>query len=81
MDNGLLAKVRDELDRLRVEKELSEFMAHRTYIIDLAREYHRQERILRRSLVREFTRKQLIIGERILRELEEAKQHTRRGTN
>ena len=70
MDNGLLAKVQDELDRLRVEKAHSEFMAHRSYIIDLAKEYNRQERIRRRTLVREFTRKQLLIGERIIRELE-----------
>ena len=70
MDYGLLAKVQDELDRLRAEKELSEYMAHRSYIIDLAREYNRQERISRRRLVAEFTRKQLLLGEQIVRRLE-----------
>ena len=70
MDNGLLAKVQDELDRLRVEKAHSEFMAHRSYIIDLAKEYNRQERIRRRTLVREFTRKQLLLGEQIVKRLE-----------
>lgn len=70
MDDRLLAKVRDELDRLRSEKATARFLEHRSFVIELAREYNRQERITRRSLVKELTRKQLLLGEQIAARLE-----------
>lgn len=76
MDYGLLAKVEDELHRLRNEKRWAAMLEHRRFIIQLAREMRRQERYTRRRVVREFTRKQTLIGERILRELEETKRPT-----
>jgi hypothetical protein len=81
MDNGLLAQVEDELHRLRNEKRWAELLEHRRFIIQLARQMRAETRITRRRVVRDFTRKQLIIGERILRELEETKRHTRGGTD
>lgn len=76
MDYGLLAQVEDELHRLRNEKRWAELLEHRRFIIQLAREMRHQERVSRRRVVREFTRKQTLIGERILRELEETKRPT-----
>jgi hypothetical protein len=81
MDNGLLAQVEDELHRLRNEKRWAELLEHRRFIIQLARQMRAETRITRRRLVRDFTRKQLIIGERIIRELEETKRHSRGGTD
>jgi hypothetical protein len=80
MDYRLLAKVGAELAQLQAEKAHAEFIAHRSFITELAKEFHRQERITRRRTVREFTYKQSIIAERIIRELEETERHSRRGT-
>jgi hypothetical protein len=80
MDARLVAKVAAELAQLQAEKAHSEFIAHRSFIIELAKEYHRQERITRRRTVRQFTYKQKLLGERIIRELEETERLTQRGT-
>ena len=80
MDHGLLAQVEDELHRLRNEKRWAELLDHRRFIIQLAREMRHQQRVSRRRVVREFTRKQTLIGERILRDIEETERLTRRGT-
>ena len=80
VDVRLLGKVADELARLQEEKALSEFMAHRSFIVQLAKAYHAEERVTRRRTVREFTYKQSILAERIIRELEETKRLTQRGT-
>jgi hypothetical protein len=80
MDYGLLAQVEDELHRLRNEKRWAELLEHRRFIIQLARQMRHQERVSRRRVVREFTRKQTLIGERILRDIEETKRPTFGGT-
>jgi hypothetical protein len=80
MDYRLLAKVGAELAQLQAEKAAAEFMAHRSFITELAREFHRQERITRRRTVRQFTYKQKLLGERIIRELEETERGQQRGT-
>ena len=80
MDYGLLAQVEDELHRLRNEKRWAELLEHRRFIIQLAREMRQEQRVSRRRVVREFTRKQTLIGERILRDIEETARSTRRGT-
>jgi hypothetical protein len=80
MDARLVAKVAEELARLQAEKAHAEFIAHRSFIIELAKEFHRQERITRRRTVRQFTYKQTLLGERIIRDLEETERLTQRGT-
>jgi hypothetical protein len=80
MDYRLLAKVAAELAQLQAEKAHAEFIAHRSFIIELAKEFHRQERITRRRTVRQFTYKQTLLGERIIRELEETERGQQRGT-
>lgn len=80
MDHGLLAQVEDELHRLRNEKRWAELLEHRRFIIQLARQMRHEQRVSRRRVVREFTRKQTLIGERILRDIEETERLTRRGT-
>jgi hypothetical protein len=80
MDYRLLAKVGAELAQLQAEKAHSEFIAHRSFIIELAKEFNRQERITRRRTVRQFTYKQTLLGERIIRELEETERGQQRGT-
>jgi hypothetical protein len=80
MDARLIAKVAEELARLQAEKAAAEFMAHRSFIIELAKEFHRQEQITRRRTVRQFTYKQKLLGERIIRELEETERGKQRGT-
>ena len=70
MDNGLLAQVEDELHRLRNEKRWAELLEHRRFIIQLARNMRREQIVSRRRLVREFTRKQLLLGEQIVKRLE-----------
>jgi hypothetical protein len=80
MDYGLLAKVEDELHRLRNEMRWAAMLEHRRFIIQLARQMRHQERVSRRRVVREFTRKQTLIGERILRDIEKTERLTRRGT-
>lgn len=80
MDHGLLAQVEDELHRLKNEKRWAELLEHRRFIIQLARQMRHEQRITRRRLVKDFTRKQMIVGERILRDLEETERLTQRGT-
>lgn len=76
MDARLIAKVADELARLQAEKAHAELVAHRTFVIQLAKEFRREERVSRRRVVRNFTYKQLLVAERIMRELEETKRPT-----
>lgn len=80
MDYGLLAKVEDELHRLRNEMRWAAMLEHRRFIIQLARQMRHEQRVSRRRVVREFTRKQTLIGERILRDIEETERLTRWGT-
>lgn len=76
MDARLIAKVADELARLQAEKSHAELIAHRSFVIELAKEFNREERVSRRRIVRNFTYKQLLVAERIMRELEETKRPT-----
>lgn len=80
MDTRLLMQVADELHRLRNEKRYAELLEHRKFIIQLAREMRYSERVTRRRIVRNFTRKQTAIGERILSELAQTQPITWRGT-
>lgn len=61
--------VQAELDLMRAEKELADYWTHRSHIVKLAKEVAQEERITRRRLVRDLTRKQMALGERILRDL------------
>jgi hypothetical protein len=80
VDARLIGKVADELARLQAEKAHAELIAHRTFVIQLAKEFQREERVSRRRVVRNFTYKQLLVAERIMRELEETKRPAQWGT-
>ena len=80
MDHGLLAKVQDELARLQAEKAHAELIAHRSFIIDLAKRFRREDSLARRRSMRYFEHQYSLTARRVLYELAEAERLAQRGT-
>jgi hypothetical protein len=64
-----IAQLRDELQRLRDEKEMDAYWDRRRLRIELRRALWvelRSDEVKRRRAMREFTRQRMLVGERIL---------------
>lgn len=61
--------VQAEHDRMLVEMDYAEFWAHRSHTAELYKQFQHDEQVTRRRLVRDLTRRQKAIGERILNDL------------
>ena len=71
MDHGLLAKVQDELARLQAEKAHAELIAHRSFIIDLAKRFRREDSLARRRSMRYFEYQYSLTARRVLYDIAE----------
>ena len=71
MDYGLLDRVKDELARLKSEKDYAEFMAHRSFIIDLAKLFQREDSLARRRSMRYFEHQYSLTARRVLYDIAE----------
>jgi hypothetical protein len=80
VDHGLIAKVQGELVRLQTEKAHSELIAHRTFIIQLAKEFRREESVSRRRSMREFEKQYHLAARKVLYEIAEAERAQSRST-
>ena len=80
MDARLIAKVADELARLQAEKAHSELIAHRSFIIELAKEFRREDSVSRRRSMRHFEKQFHLASRRVLYELAETERSTLGGT-
>lgn len=80
MDARLVAKVAEELARLQAEKAHSELIAHRTFIIELAKQFRHEDEVTRRRSVAYSNRMFTFAARKVLYELAEAERLTQRGT-
>jgi len=71
VDAGLLAKVADELARLQTERAHYDFMARRTFIIQLAKEFQREDSLARRRSMRYFEHQYSLTARRVLYDIAE----------
>jgi hypothetical protein len=80
MDARLVAKVAEELARLQAEKAHSELIAHRTFIIELAKQFRHEDEVTRRRSVAYSSRMFTFAARKVLYELAEAERLAQRGT-